>query len=416
MTMNTLGVCDTNKLNLMMDDRDVRGLLPSEMKRPRILFRGYPGTGKTIRLLQMMTHYGSSPRKTLFLCYNKVLASDVRRMRDALKERLPAGDVEVLDVFKLAMDHYKERPIAPDYDGWGGRAVTHMRDMASLRKFDMVLLDEAQDMKAWMFELAELLCSEDAALCVAGGKGQGLYGKPCDRYERFVVEANKREMRRNFRNAPNIGRLAHTFFEGFQHPKKADEMIGRFQAKQASEEDELPIFSGEGNGWPVVESYDPTKRKDEIKRIVGDFVLLIGNEKPIDLLILFPREKNEDYHRVRDALGEMKVPYTDYVPLSNRRKEGHVNRIRLCTFHSSRGIEGTRALIFGFHEIPKISKEKKSNSNHLGYIALSRAMRACTICIPKGESSKATEFLKESLTKLQEGLPKFKKAEIGGRR
>jgi hypothetical protein len=58
---------------------DTRKLVPLNERR-RIHFYGFPGTGKTFRLLQIGSYHARNQRRVLFACFNKTLAADFRRI------------------------------------------------------------------------------------------------------------------------------------------------------------------------------------------------------------------------------------------------------------------------------------------------------------------------------------------------
>lgn len=45
------------------------------------------------------------------------------------------------------------------------------------------------------------------------------------------------------------------------------------------------------------------------------------------------------------------VSFIDYTKEDNRRSVASNSDVRLCTFHSSRGLEGERVIIFGLETI-----------------------------------------------------------------
>jgi hypothetical protein len=102
--------------------RETKALVPLK-ETTRLLYTGYPGTGKTFRLLQIGMFHALAGRRVLFACFNKVLAADIRRVlshSQRLKES--SGLLHVTDVFDLLRAHAHQRGIKveeADYDEWG---------------------------------------------------------------------------------------------------------------------------------------------------------------------------------------------------------------------------------------------------------------------------------------------------------
>jgi hypothetical protein len=53
--------------------------------------------------------------------------------------------------------------------------------------------------------------------------------------------------------------------------------------------------------------------------------------------------------------------------------------VRLCTFHSARGIEGRRVIIFGIEQLESLCQKTNISLNNLGYITFSRSVFECMI-------------------------------------
>ena len=132
----------------------------------RLVYTGYPGTGKTFRLLQVAVYHALKGKKVLYGCYNKTLAADVRRLL-SYSDILKGAEPEVYDVFDLIRYYDKGNVFGEEtteklnnarqyseMDIWAELLVEDMK----LRKlpigvYDAVLIDEAQDMKDWAVEM-----------------------------------------------------------------------------------------------------------------------------------------------------------------------------------------------------------------------------------------------------------------------
>ena len=150
----------------------------------RILLRGHPGTGKTFRLLQIGLAHAYEGLKVIFVCFNKTLGADIRRLlKLSDRLRLTEHEIDVYDVFQFAAEYTAGDELGFDHSmthsEWGELVVEGMREaknIGELEVYDTVLVDEAQDMEQWQLELVSLLCRERGTLCIAVGRGQELYG------------------------------------------------------------------------------------------------------------------------------------------------------------------------------------------------------------------------------------------------
>ena len=131
--------------------------------------------------------------------------------------------------------------------------------------------------------------------------------------------------------------------------------------------------------------------------IKDEFEALSENELAIDLLILVPDTKSAITEWIRSALKHLKnetgVGYTDYVDEKNRRYIAPNENIRLATYHSSRGLEATRVVIFNFDKLPHLSPSDAMSEEKLAYIVLSRAIFQTCIVMRPNVVNKVTKFL-----------------------
>ena len=74
----------------------------------KVIFSGHPGTGKTFRLIHIGFSHAYTGAKVMFVCFNKTLASDIRRILSFHKS---FNDLEykfeIYDIFQLARMFHK---------------------------------------------------------------------------------------------------------------------------------------------------------------------------------------------------------------------------------------------------------------------------------------------------------------------
>lgn len=113
-------------------DFEERERVPPQSGR-RWIYSGKVGTGKTFRLLRIGSWHAEEGSRVLYLCFNKVLASDMRRLLN-LSDRLniPEGLVDAYDVFDF-LGRFLKEPLTVadhDHDEWAELIGSLMRDDA----------------------------------------------------------------------------------------------------------------------------------------------------------------------------------------------------------------------------------------------------------------------------------------------
>lgn len=377
------------------------------------IFTGHPGTGKTFRLLSIGVAHSYSNRKVLFACFNKTLATDVRRLL-GFNEKLKHArhQIDVVDIYQLAIRVFEmnglpyERSSTPDE--WGKFVVDYLKEKgkeAFSSEYDTILVDEAHDMMDWQLELLSLHACPHATICIAVGKGQELYRDDSSAVAWIKTQADDRPvtekaLRRNFRNTPMQYFAALAFHQAW--PDRLTEVQKVFQSviNKKSKTVELD-FDRQGEAlryFPVpalVGEFD-NNGQDQLSLLSDEYADIINAEideilsdefaHPVGLLVLVPDENSPHALCVREALKKAvadrpEISYIDYTNETNRRSIALNGEIRLCTFHSSRGLEGERVLIFGLEQIQNFAEKTNVRAQNLGFIALSRGIFRTTVVV-----------------------------------
>lgn len=416
------------------------------------IYYGHPGTGKTFRLLQIGLFHAKNGASVLFACFNKVLAADLRRLLHLLKadsnvfqrqeaisfrrsksEDDVANDLQAVDVFQLALQVCSEHTGLLDappsgasgsFDKWGRQLIADIvenRELFAIKRFDTVLVDEAQDLKDWQFDLLKLHCAERSTLVVAVGAGQELYDENPESTK--WVESLKKQgarqstLRRNFRNPKIVFQLAYMFSQCASDSSKIATALRRFDS--AHDGHPLVEFDRMSFALPRIEGINEvalsnpefSEHEDEISDqclgiIEGELENLRDNQEPIDLLVLVPDSTSVVHDHVRLALDKMQkrkiVGYIDYTEDKFRRFIAPNEKIRFCTFHSSRGLEAARVVVFGIERIKKIGEDLNFDFKKLGFIVLSRSIFDCLI-VRRSYDQEITPFLEKCVALLRQG-------------
>ena len=98
------------------------------------------------------------------------------------------------------------------------------------------------------------------------------------------------------------------------------------------------------------------------------------------------------------ALRELDQPFFDD-QRGLRRQPVPPDHVRACTFHSARGIEGTRVLIFGFEKIESIASNANTAPENLAYIVLSRSQFE-TVLVIRDPKAAPVVFVDEAILRL----------------
>ena len=373
------------------------------------IFVGHPGTGKTFRLLSIGCFHAYEGQQVLFTCFNKTLASDIRRLisfNDKL--RISTGNVEVLDVNQLALRCFDINGIGyrelEDADEWGEMLVEEIHDNknSTIRKFDVVLIDEIQDMKEWQLELVALHMRDDTTIAVALGKGQELYRNPAAA-ELWLskMEQNRNPkryvLRRNFRNPRDQFLVAKAFYDCW--PDKYYQLTGIFNERSNKKKQADITFDRSEGEQPRYltlavsnkEFEDSGQFQDEIVAETFSFVLEEAfrrldddpNLDPVGLLILVPEAEGLHCRVARIALTkactERNISFIDYTQENSRRASPRQDEVRLCTFHSARGLEGDHVVLFGLERIEHLTDKTDAPTENIAFVALSRAVFSTTV-------------------------------------
>jgi hypothetical protein len=392
------------------------------------VFNGLPGTGKTFRLLSIGLHHAYSGCTVLFVCFNKTLAADTRRLlgfEDKLK--LAKGRLEVLDVNQLALRCFEQNSMpflsSSNADEWGEAVIEELKvdKDAVLSHYDTILVDESQDMQDWQLSLIRLHAKPNPTICLAVGEGQELYS---DRNlaEHWLAEFAKEgtvaqvNLRRNFRNTDSQFFAALSFYLAWPDSlMKVIEAHQRVFSRKAKQE----TFDFDRTGEPLVYipvpalprefSSLPESQEEEVGKFYSEIILdelekILddGNFSPNGLLVLVPDKSSSVHTWVLRALQAVikvhpEISYIDYTDEAARRSSAQNNEIRLCTFHSARGLEGEKVIIFGLETIAGFANKTNTRPENLGFIALSRGIFKTIAVVRTLAENHVHAILKETL-------------------
>jgi hypothetical protein len=411
----TLTRTDLQRLQIIESTvrREIRKEFPVG-KQHAVVFQGHPGTGKTFRLLQLAYGYVEADREALFLCFNKVLASDLRRLL-SFSSSLPKyrASIHVFDIYDFLSpwaSQYGVSGMDGDYDEWATLVVATIKEDASqeVAKYSAVFVDEAQDMPEWAWDLFSLFLEPDGSIFVAAGKGQELYGAAPAWLRDFSAKSTSRRLNRNFRNSRPTFMVAQGFYEVSPDSNAIAPFLRRFTgSRQAGFE--FDRESGQPQRlrriedrdlWlePVDSPFFPDIQDEvmvrELKLVIEEEIESLEREGSprTDLMCLVPDRVGAAARWVRDALRVLNVDYIDYTDDERRRSFAKNEQVRLCTYHSARGVEALRVLLIGIERIEDVAQKTSADPRHLGYIVLSRGLLSTTV-VRTAQTTPSADFL-----------------------
>jgi hypothetical protein len=377
---------------------------------------GYAGTGKTVIALRILQHLAIQEKNVLFTCYNKVLASDLKRLNKlSYNNALKFFDfITVKDIHDLIIEYSPFRKVISkgNVGSINDKLFEDIVDgiiMSNYFKgvFEYIVIDEAQDLKDYGWKLLYYLAKNgENSLIVLNGKEQNLYldnpsiflKKFEDNIKRINSEnnlvGNLKQKKRIYRNKTRTFLFAHSFLDYFPETNLAIDFILKNEAKK----DSTIEFDRNLGNFPFIIKRNENAIRVALRKAIQHCLTENKNHGlgESGILIVVPwkfSKKFPTYSYYRNIavslLKELEVDFIDYTIEENRRLDYLINQVRIVSFHSCRGIEANFSLILGFEELFDLSEKAKCDYHKLGYIILSRAKYETYIFID--ESKKILE-------------------------
>jgi len=294
----------------------------------RLLVKGVAGSGKTLLAIRRAMDLAQQGIRTLFLCYNKNLAQDLRVTHN--RENLDVFTFHELchRICNLAGVPFE---VGSSADWWEVTPAELLLEALEVRpdlRYDAMLVDEGQDFRStwWIAALSAL--SSDACHCyIFYDPEQNLYKTEMD-LPNFPLIA----LRQNCRNTRKIARSCRLL--------QPNSEAWRSQAPEGRD--------------PVVDVVgDPTKA---VRRVREHLQELISSLPPHSVAVLSP------YSRSRSVCAELENLTTDFT--SWRRGEAPL-------FSTIRGFKGLEAPAVLLVDVPEFDEKAASRADV--YVALTRA-------------------------------------------
>ena len=196
------------------------------------IIHGVAGSGKTILLIAKarLLSQQKPDAQILLLCYNVTLAT---YLRETLRE-CPNVTVQHFDGWTKANGCTRQYYQEELNEELGDRFLTMLENgCADTRRYDAVLIDEAQDFAVSWFKcvLEAMKEPNDGDLVIVGDGSQGLYGSSKVSWKEIGINARGRtisakfDLDKNYRNSREIVELAAVFARNSENNDQTEDSI-----------------------------------------------------------------------------------------------------------------------------------------------------------------------------------------------
>ena len=362
------------------------------------ILRGVAGSGKTLVLTHRTRYlHRILPNwRILLLCYNRLLANALRHMVTE------SDQVKVSNIDRLAygLAGKNDRRRRPDFEEMRKRAAEKAERLPDSKRYDAVLVDEAQDFDGAGLDLAYAMLKPSRRDLGAAGQGLRSYNaghfvmaldSAQNIYRRamtwnppgLTARGRSTVFRRNYRNTREILSFAWTFLEGAPGGTAGGENDSRSYIRP-----EAAHRTG-----PKPRLLECTDRRGEAEAIATEVARLIAAGVDVgDITVMYGHKELES--ELRKEFTRRRLPYFHVQAKGkhgygyNRdRAVGVRDKVRVSTLQGLKGLEFSRVLIGGanhayVHDVPE--DEQEAAVSQLLYVAMTRAMDELTITVSGG--------------------------------
>jgi hypothetical protein len=381
-----------------------------------VYFTGHPGTGKTSLLQEIGIRHAQAGASVLYVCFNKVLATEVKRNFQVLRADKPLpGHIDVFDEYDLYAMILGE----PEVDGIlkdAQSVITKLLEYPESRrpKFDTILIDESQDLPGGVFQLLKQLSHEATSTFIAYGKGQELYGydqdrpMPAEEFAEWMNSATRVTRARQFRGAPMPFLVAQAFYE---HAPNVEAGLNFIREKAKND------IPSPGDMQLALDIPSPANSltleylavDDNLAASVRGAILEsvqevkdAGSDADLLIVVLSKNPANEIYPMVLENLNQLNLQVHNLTQDDIKRIEAPVGSVRLSTSMGVRGITASHVLVFDFAKHESFcEKPGRPPFKNLGYVVLSRAQKSTRIMVPTDEVNDYVRFLQACIDEVR---------------
>jgi hypothetical protein len=342
------------------------------------VIHGVAGSGKTMILGYRARHLARICAKpVLVLCYNRTLASRLRRWMEAsgIADKVLVHTFHHWCRAQLLAYHIGLPPNRGDDAAWFDEMIECVIRAVERRQipggqYEAVLIDEGHDFRPeWLKLVVQMVDPRTNSLLVLYDDAQSIYEREKKRkfsFRSVGIQAAGRStiLRVNYRNTREVLDVASSFARDLLRDEKADE-------------DGVPLLAPMSAG------------------LHGPQPLVVKLPTPRDEA-LFVLERLRDAHKRGTAWGNMAVIYREYEPVGREvlatlrsggipvtyfkdaRFDKDEDTVKVLTMHSCKGLEFPLVLIPGLRPA-KAEQGTEQQEARLLYVAMTRATRELVV-------------------------------------
>jgi DNA helicase-2/ATP-dependent DNA helicase PcrA len=259
-----------------------------------------------------------------------------------------------------------------------------------LPRYDVVIIDEAQDLAPVYLRLASSLIpsfDEAHSLTLLADPAQSIYYRGISWKEGGInVRGNRtRTLAKNFRNTQQILEAARHILEGCNDLKTEDEFIP-------------PTSTHRLGPKPIVVQYGESA---EAMQYVSQNVIRLcqsGKYRPGDIAVL-ARNDDLSFAALRKLLSKESIPWSHF---RDDKFEILENQVKLVTMHSAKGLEFPVVFMIDLREgvIPYVASPETEEADvlqerKLFYVSMTRASERLYMLYPKHDRSRFIRDIEE---------------------
>jgi hypothetical protein len=256
---------------------------------------------------------------------------------------------------------------------------------------------------------------------VSYGHGQEIYNfnaqNPSPWLANWMKTAERRVLRRSFRNSTRSFLISQGFWENFPNSEKLLSWLESKKSDKKSDsstpELELALPSN-SNDFRITRISREEGRKESICEILLEAIeeSRRANRGEDILIVVSDTRSGKDiktnYELISEIIeelqGELNLSVLDLVPREKRRETPVAETIRIAKYQNVRGLSASHVILFDLDSLEKWCEESVVESRgqlkNYGYIALSRSRASTLVVMDSTDDSKMGKFIQYSINLL----------------